>query len=663
LAEATTYVNSQLEKWIIMTDALHVGGIRARLALKLFSYMKSESISIDSNLAKALKRSLSIKISDEAPLCFITNTTRGDKTLREVVFRVPLIPEGPKQKGYQDNLDAVLTWAAKMLQVNEGGVRIAPDPSLGSTVTLSAHFASLFLAMRQAADSETGSFVGPETTFESGYKASLPAMLAGVFLIRKYDSQVRKVQKVLSGDKIPKATTQQMLSEKINSIFEFKRIEGVEAWAIKFTKTVLNMVIRASNDHFPGKYIHSAKVLNNQKETSALLFSMGYTTVVPHGFKVMKTLLSDVFKKGDKQVIAQLSKENYPDGTPLPVVRTAATLLSPLLNGNPSKKMEDLILANPLLVNSKEILNYYKSISPIVDCLNKAYLFLRESTKKSSKVTPRMFGELRGRLIGLTANKPLLTGDSLHVDSVWGLPETIRNFLFTKFFFQWKKELKRKAEEPTSAVSTVTTVETSKEGDTATADIPMEVERTSPNLPTTSILEAAPPPSIPTPIKRRKIDEIPTGSPSTSKGKERVVLPPKVEPKTRPYSKENPPPNEKVHSTELIGDYGPYSKIRLENQDESTAKLQDSLFYHAKAYTLCGSDPKCVWECFQLSWTQATPFVHSVDHFLNNAQSFKKTGYCQLVRVSEQTSSGNGGGASAPNKPSLIKKAPPRGRK
>jgi hypothetical protein len=640
LADAMNYVQLQNAKYVLKSEAAVISGYDGRLAVKLYSYYKASSPEEDSSLSRALKKSLRISEDGNAPLCFIVNVSSGLTRSRQAVFRVPVIPDDAKKKGHEANLSVLISWAARLLQVSAENVKILPSQDLGTEVQLSAKISDLMTSMKKSLETTDGRFVGELHEFKSGFKGNLVDILGAQYVLRKYSDQIRKNQKVLENDKVRPATTPQELAEVFNSALELQK-GPQNVYYVRLLRSILNMVIRASNDHFPGKWIHSAKEHNKEKTTEGLIHTLGYTLVCPSGYKALRVLLTDTFKKGDSFITAAISDKTYPDGTPVKVVRTAMLLLLPYLEVQSSRSMTDQISYNPLLVTNSQVLLYYKRHSRLVDMLDRAYLFLIESNKKGSKVTPRMFEQVRNRLLGESSNKTFINKAGETISSFNEVPKECLEFLSKKF--QYKLPEKRVREpEPSSSIVEVpmeTVEETNASSSQVTSEATSPIIEQSPDVPMdVPVLAEKQEQKIKVPaVKKRKLEiSTPKEETSSKKGKEKEVpipLEPKVKPK---FSKQRQPTQQEID--ELPTPSWVHTK---DGQKSEHFDFIEKLAKTAKEYILCGSSEDSVKMCYDLSWTKAQSLNDSV-RFFQSTSLIKCEGYGKIRLVKEgQTATGS----------------------
>jgi len=576
LAESQVFVHSNLWKWIQKSDSAVASGIADRLANKLLVVSRGASLPEDGKLAMLLRKRGSIDQEARVPICVLSQV-KGERVL---TVRIPLIREGPKKEGYENNLVALMAWGAYILGLSHSQVRVVSDETLGDVVTLPANTANRLEAMKASLATSVSTYAGEVHKFPSGFQGTDVELLAAIFLLRKYEENVCRPTKILASDNDRKTTTGADLMGVFNASMNLKK--DSTGYSASFAKSILSLLVRVTNDKFPGHWINLAKERNKVTTNDGVISSLGWDLILPSWFKFKTVIFTDCFKKDNGWVIRPVDKNNYPAGFGWKEVRTALVMALPFLTKSSEKSLEDQLRVNQLNYSDQTALRYFKQNHRLVAVLNKAYATLVALRGKNTKATPQFYEILRNRLIHESANTPLMDAQGNIYPGFQSLPVHWKGW-FNKTFLYKKRSAPEEEDTPPQ--------EEEMELDSS----PQQASGDTSRLPTKE--------EPPRPTKKLKL------SVKEAKGKKKETsqkeAPIPVEPKVPKEPKKAP-----LEDLEKPGWIRPWAEFK-----EDTRTLGRQLELQTMFCLKQGSHAGVMSAVYQLSYIRATPLKEALEHF------------------------------------------------
>jgi hypothetical protein len=201
--------------------------------------------------------------------------------------------------------------------------------------------------------------------------------------------------------------------------------------------------MRKHNKNFPGGWIYSSRNSNGVKSDFALLNILGWTEKVPSQHKMLETVFNTVDPvegkpKEFKLINLTADKRNLTHQE----FRTAVALCLPRVDVSLPKKFDDDLKLDPLSVKSLTIVNNFvkDKRDTLVDQLNECY-GLRVSLKNPKSKTKEIHYKIsRDRMLGLTANMPLIDAKGSKFETFTKLPESTQKYFREKFRYPSKRQ-------------------------------------------------------------------------------------------------------------------------------------------------------------------------------------------------------------------------------
>jgi len=423
----TNIVDSTLRTYFTNAQQLIVAGMGKRLAYKALIHKKGVDINID-RLARRLQRiGVEDKEQKQPNVVFVNIDGELNATVR--------IPDINKENAGQiENLGLFLDTIKVCLGVEPSNIKLVFDSSLGKELFMPAGIQRLLTGMVGSARSIDGSFAGTVYKMTTGVLMNLVEMLAAMKLLRDRAGLLRDypASKGPDGKYHPHPQTNlEVIKAKFNEESGLKA-PGIPAYITNMVLSILAQLVKPTNKHFPGAWIHALKVRNGTKSSDAIVAKLGYKPIVVAPNKVLSVLLTKTEEKNSKVSIVPKSKEmeTAEDCCDFREFRAGITLLLPLLTsrGNISKKD---ISVDPLTVKTGGVVALYKDMKDSIDALDLAYsIKVALSNPKNKTATPQHFIAARGKFLNTFSGQETFMDARGEVYERYSeLPEHCRMFL------------------------------------------------------------------------------------------------------------------------------------------------------------------------------------------------------------------------------------------
>jgi hypothetical protein len=275
-------------------------------------------------------------------------------------------------------------------------------------------------------------------------------MLAAMRLLNIKQEFLRKRKFPKGSNKSPVSFN--ILQETFNTQSGLKN-QAESSFIVKFIKATFHSSIKLHNRAFPGGWINSSRRGNNVKTDFALLNILGWTEKVPSHHKLCETVFNtvDTTKEGKSSIVnLTQAKRDFS----FQEFRTAVALTLPRFDTSASQAFDEQIKLDPLSVKDLAICNNFvrPGFPDLVDSLNECYA-LRVSQKNPQSKTKEIHYKIsRDRMIGLSANLPLIDAKGRSFSTFSSLPVSTQKLMREKYRYPLKK--RQREEEPGSIQAT-----------------------------------------------------------------------------------------------------------------------------------------------------------------------------------------------------------------
>jgi hypothetical protein len=275
--------------------------------------------------------------------------------------------------------------------------------------------------------------------FPSGFKGNLVDMLAAMRLLNIKQEFIRK--RSFTSESKKSVVSFNSLQESFNNATGLKNVSEA-SFIIKFIKATLSSCIKLHNKGFPGGWINSSRRSNGVKSDFALINILGWTEKVPSNHKLVETIFNTVDLTSTKPPTGKVvnltqDRRNFSHQE----FRTAVALVLPRVDSTNPKSFEDMVKLDPLSVKSLTICNNFvlDGRLPLVNSLNECYA-LKVSLKNPKSKTKEIHYKIsRDRMLGLSANIPLIDSKGVKYDTFGDIPENFQKVLREKYRFPTKR--------------------------------------------------------------------------------------------------------------------------------------------------------------------------------------------------------------------------------
>lgn len=451
LIDIKKVVEMNLKKISTITVSGVASGALDRLTRKLFLYLHTKRVEVDSTLDKLLK-SIQKGLKITTPL---VEQVYEDGASNLVIT----VPDYDKEdEDTAKVLVLLIGFCCTIHQTDVNNLKINVDSKLGSgKLTISSTYRKLVSDLTVSAKHPSGLYAGERYTFKSSFTGTVVDMIAAMRLLNHKQEFIRKRKFPNKSNKTP--TSFNDLQETFNASTGLKGT-GEQSFVQKFIKASLSSAVKKHNKGFPGGWIHSSRTSNNVKGDSALLNVLGWTEKCPSNLKMLEVLFNTVDpvedpKSKEKFRIVNLTQDKR--NMLHQEFRTAVCLTLPRIDTSKPDNHESDMKIDPLSVKDLTICNnFVKSRRDcVVDALNESYA-LRVSLKNPKSKTKEVHYKIfRDRLLGSSANVPLIDAKGKLFNNFSSLPPKTQKFLRDKFRYP----IKRTSEETTEEMAVDSNVE------------------------------------------------------------------------------------------------------------------------------------------------------------------------------------------------------------
>jgi len=458
MVDAKNFVAKTYSEWHTTTAATVVSGIQTRLAAKLILYNNGIAISDDSHLSRLLQRTRIRDIREpEVPLVLLVSDPDPLQVKPLVYLRVPAIGNS---EASQVNLAALINLACAGLVVDRDQIRLAPDPSLGTDITIPTKVAGFVERLGNA-------FRHPKGVLTQGRIVKIPPFEGNVVEIlgcMRTLSTLAYTCRSRPNHKDGRATERCSYSELAQAFYTETGItKSVESYAAKFFRALIQVMCRSSTKLFPGGVLHAAKERCKARDNEQLLYALGWKFILPNSHKVISVLTTktQIDDKGRATSIKPMVEGDVND---IAHARAAAFLLLPYIDPKSELPMKDQVQKASACAQN---LAHYKSgkMPLVVDMLDSAFAFRNHVKAGTGRSSPAHFQNKCGQLISSCQHLKFVDRSGKSYGSLGDIPDNARRYLQSLVRYP-VKDTKRKVEDSEIVRLTVpTVVVSSKPGD------------------------------------------------------------------------------------------------------------------------------------------------------------------------------------------------------
>ncbi|USW07205.1 hypothetical protein [Erysiphe lesion-associated ormycovirus 3] len=430
------FAKSFIKTQLIIKDKDILLDFTKDLATKLSLMKISDGVESHERLVKALDTGPSNHETVKKPYLVVSGNV--------LVFRIPSYDT--KNTGQEDNLGKIMKWAVTLLNVKNPRVRMVRDKNLGNDIVLPARV-SRMMDMTISALTLPPSEAGERSEFKIGFKANLVELLAAIKLLKKNIGLVQKAP-------TPKRTKSLTISlddlkKSVNGRAGLNE-HGMPGYLVGIVKEVFNILTKPNTNILPGNWINSLKQTNGVQSSTAVLYKLGYETIVASPQKtltVVKHRVRDREPKNSSEIKQSVSRtvdgkqqkifsevyvtddKNEPTGISHQEFRLGVCMLLPYIDPSSSLDMKSQISKDPLSVRNRAVLEFYKRNRRIVDLSNMTYATRSALGKKDSKATVRGYQNARYRTFNECIKCDFMDAHGNTYARFSDIPKDIRGFL------------------------------------------------------------------------------------------------------------------------------------------------------------------------------------------------------------------------------------------
>jgi len=434
--DATLFTETRLRAWVTITDAMIVGNVFTKLALRLLLWSVSSEVSKTpmKKLLTAFKKTVSLK----TPL---VNLMQAETKEPEVCLMVPDIAD--TDEASMKTLSVLVLFCSVMHGAKVDNIKILKEKSLGTTVVLPKTVLKTVEALTAAAKDPMGSFPGDQKKYSTGFKANLPTMLSVMRLLTMKQDYIRKRQLA----KGQSSVSHFELQSDFNSLSGIK-VDEKSGYGVNLVKAICYSSTKPRNGGFPGSFIHASRKINEVKSDLALISKLGWTELSPSQHKLSEVLFNtvdeDMETRDGKTFVTKRSlvnitqdKRNFVNQE----FRTAVALSLPRLDPASAKPMDEQLKVDPLSHKKRSIFENFKDPSRalLVDRLNESYAFRVSLKNPKSKTKEVHYKISRDRLLAQSANIPLIDSTGRTYPKLGDIPEQVVKYLRKKYNYPEKR--------------------------------------------------------------------------------------------------------------------------------------------------------------------------------------------------------------------------------
>jgi hypothetical protein len=263
-----------------------------------------------------------------------------------------------------------------MLGIKSENVRLRFRKDLGTIMKCPRTVKEGLERLLASARSNTGLVGMRTTTFKSGYKGPLPAILTAIRVLKRNLPLYRKRSK--------DATNLQVLRDAVENEFGMKS-PNFDDYIKSLLLQSFSHLTSELQKFYPASFFAVAKSENNVSSTEGLLAKLGYVKLLPSVNK-LKFVSTQRFEKDEHGKPKSVNREVKEELTPDQEFYAAVKLTLPLISKRDDISIADQLKSPELYLNeaSREL---YKKNGDLVDAWNKAYAFSSAHAKGKTKKT------------------------------------------------------------------------------------------------------------------------------------------------------------------------------------------------------------------------------------------------------------------------------------
>jgi hypothetical protein len=435
IEDAAKFVNNNITRFVVLSDALVVTGVIKRIALKLMLYTHGSPAPNDGTLAKLVKAT-KLRDNNSIPLVQL-NTVGGN--LR-VTLVIPMIKDEDTLS--KRNLEILVTLAHYGLGVPIDQLYLFKSADEGTELRFDATTLKMMEDLSASAATPSGAFAGADVKI-GGYQGNLPTMLATMHLLAIKQSFIRK-RTPKKGESVFYVT-----SQELRSVFNQRSgLTNPKSYSSKVVRALLATMVSVSNKRFPGSWIRSNRERNHVKSDLGLLSILGYTEKIPYNHKLQSIIFNDVTidPKSQLKLRSKFNKEEFKTLSYLEF-RSAVSLTCNRIDPTSELSYDKQISIEPLACKSPKVLKCYENSKYFksIDALSRAHAIMVSVGKSTSKSKPVHYEKARNEFLHSTSRNPIMDCNGKEYHAIKDLPKPLLEFCCSLYRFKFGE--KRKAED------------------------------------------------------------------------------------------------------------------------------------------------------------------------------------------------------------------------
>jgi len=467
LMDLKNLCQDHLKKWLETDASFSFADLADRLAIKMTIWKQSSIVPDGSKLGKLIRSMKRTELSKELLVLY----TRSSD-IPTLSLSVPVISESDDES--IKSLSHLIELACLTHSVKPENIRITGNSKFDKKISMSSTFWKLVDNLKASAKSTTGDYPSANVTFSGSRYISTPVgLLASMRLLQTKDFLLRRSQR-----KDNVVLTYFQLQQRFNDILGI-RAEDSKSFAVQMLKGILASCVKPHNVGFPGGWIHKKREVNKVKSDAGLIQLMGWTEKIVSPYKLQEVLFNTVDstreEKDQSKVIGRSMVNLSQKGRNMSFqeFRTAVCLTVPRLDLKDLKTLDSQSKVEPLDWKNQDVCERFSTneFVSMTDSLNVAFAFKVNLKNPKSKTNLVHYENARGKLIGMTANKPITDQSGNKYDTFSDLPNPVQSFLRKKYRYPIKRPNKdddissplEKMEGVQSSVKAITQV-TAKKG-------------------------------------------------------------------------------------------------------------------------------------------------------------------------------------------------------
>jgi len=411
-----------------ITTALIATGIRQRVVFSTWMYFAGESITMDRLNEKFAELHRADRRRSEKLL--IVTAVNG---VREATVRVPSYRPN---EGYDDNLGSILVFLSEMLSIPKERIRLVRTYEVGSEVSLPAPLAIVMSKMTAAIRHPEGDYPEQPYKTKGSFIGNPVELLAALRLLKIYAGKLRAPLKKRNREgKLvsPNTCNQEYLKTCFTTSSGLAQVKS-SFWSKNIFYQILAELVKATNPHFPGVWLHAARARNSVTTNDGILMRLGWMPIAADPHKTMEvfTTYCREGQKGKKELFRPDFQKGESIEPSFGEFRAAVLLTLPYLKDSSEPIRSQLV--DPLRLNNKTALTFFEQERELVEAANMAYSIESAILKRKSKdALPVHFELAKQTVVARSANIQFQDALGQKYSKFHEIPENLRNFL-AKFF-------------------------------------------------------------------------------------------------------------------------------------------------------------------------------------------------------------------------------------